>query len=244
MTSFEVISLCAGYNSSAVLKEVSFSVAPGTVTAITGLNGSGKSTLLKCMANLLKPFSGECRFDGIPVHSIRPAKLARKIAFCTQTHPDCGYLTVRELVEMGRFSCRESRSATRAAAEYAMELTGVIQSADRKMQELSSGIQQRVWLALALSQQPELLLLDEPSNFLDPAGRYYLSELLRNLQQKENLTIVLVTHDLDFVLRTSDFSAALKDGKLLMHGETSKTLDRAAIKEIYGIDYQVLSPIL
>ena len=240
MNSFEVSELSAGYGRNTVLHNVNFTLAPGSVTAITGLNGSGKSTLLKCMANLLSPFSGECLIDGVPVKSIRPHKLARKIAFCAQTHPDCSCLTVRELVEMGRFSYRESRSATRNAAEHAMLLTGVSAFAERKMHELSGGISQRVWLSLALAQQPELLLLDEPSNFLDPAGKYALAELLRDLKQKENITIVLVTHDLELVVRSSDFVIALKEGTLLKCGETSKTLDSGAIREIYGIDYQPL----
>lgn len=240
MNSFQVADLCAGYGSNTVLHSVNFSLVPGTVTAITGLNGSGKSTLLKCMANLITPFSGNCLLDSVPVKDIKPSKLARRIAFCAQMHPDCGYLTVRELVEMGRFSFRESKPATRHAAEYAMNLTGVSGFADRKMHELSGGICQRVWLSLALAQQPELLLLDEPSNFLDPAGKYALAELLRNLKNKENITIVLVTHDLELVIRSSDFVIALKDGKLVKSGETHNTLDVNAIKEIYGINYQPL----
>ena len=237
MNSFEVENLCAGYGKVEVLHNVSFSIAPDTITAVTGLNGSGKSTLLKCMANLLTPFSGECRFDGVSVHSIKPSKLARKIAFCSQKHPDCGYLTVQEVVEMGRFSYRESRKMTRETAAGAMELTGVIQYANRKMEEISPGVQQRVWLSLALAQTPELLLLDEPSNFLDPAGKCALAELLRDLKSKKNLTVVFVTHDLELVLNASDRMVALKDGAVLKCGTTRHELDRAAVKEIYGIEY-------
>ena len=237
MNFFEVKNLCAGYGKREVLHNIDFSLVPDTITAVTGLNGSGKSTLLKCMVNLLTPFSGECLFDTVPVRKIKPFDLAKKIAFCTQKHPDCSYLTVMELVEMGRFSYRESRSDARIASEEAMVLTGVIEFADRKMGELSPGVQQRAWLALALAQNPQLLLLDEPSNFLDPAGKYALAELLGSLKCKKRITIVFVTHDLELVLNASDRIIALKDGRVLKNGDTVKVLDRSVVKDIYGIDY-------
>ena len=237
MKSFEVKNLCAGYGRHQVLHDISFTVTPGSITAITGLNASGKTTLLKCIANLIAPFSGECLLDGVSVRTLKPAILAKKIAFCAQKHPDCGYLTAREVVEMGRFSYRESRQATAIAADEAMELTGVASFAGIKMSELSPGVQQRVWIALALAQQPEMLLLDEPTNFLDPAGKQALGELLVELRQNRKITILFVTHDLELVINSSDDVTALKDGTLLMCGKTADIITGKAVREIYGIDY-------
>lgn len=241
MNSFEVKNLCAGYGRCEVLHDISLAISSGCITAITGLNASGKSTLLKCMANQMAPFSGACLFDGVPVRSFKPACLAKKIAFCTQKHPDCGYLTVREVVEMGRFSYRESRKATSSAADEAMALTGVADSAGCRMSALSPGVQQRVWIALALAQQPEMLLLDEPSNFLDPAGKQALGKLLVELRNSRNITILFVTHDLELAVNYSDDVIALKDGALLMCGKTADIINKKAVREIYGIEYHLVA---
>ena len=199
-----------------------------------GSNACGKTTLLKCMANIIRPFSGGCFFDDFPLSGFKAKKLAEKISFCAQEHPDCSWLTVRELVSVGRYPCSEN---SETAVTNAISLTGISDYSEMKLGELSGGTLRRVWLALSLARQPELLLLDEPSNFLDPAQKQNLAALLRNLQSERGMTIVMVTHDLELMSRVSDFVVALKEGRVIKKGTPGMMNKPEVLQEIYGENY-------
>lgn len=232
MNSFTINDLSAGYGSKTILSDINADIPAGNTTAITGCNACGKTTLLKCMANIIRPRSGACLLDGIPLDRYKNKTLAEKISYCPQDHPDCSYLNVKELISIGRYPCS---SNTDSAVEDAMKLAGVTEYADMKLGELSGGTQHRVWLALALARQPEILLLDEPSNFLDPAQKQLLADLLNRLKTERGITVVMVTHDLELISNAADFVLALKDGRIIKKGTSGIMRDPEVLQEIYSI---------
>ena len=235
MKSFSVHSLKAGYGKTEVLHGVDIDIPINQTTAIVGANGCGKTTLLKCMANIIKPFDGVCLLDDIALKKIKPRELARRIAYCAQEHPDCGFMTVRELVSMGRYPYgNEPKSVTDKAVDEAMTLAGVFDCANFRLGELSSGYSHRAWLALALARQPELLLLDEPTNFLDPLKKQQFADILQYLKREKMVTVVMVTHDLQFVSQTADKVIAVKEGRAVETGTVSEVMNNAFIEEIYA----------
>lgn len=236
MNSFEIKALSAGYGKHTVLHDIDLTVTPGKITVLIGSNASGKSTLLKCMANIKKPINGACLLDDVPLHSMPRRDVAKKIALCSQTHPDCGYLTVSELVAMGRFPYgKEKSDAAKEITDEAMELAGVTSYRDTPLRELSGGTLQRAWIAMALARRPELLLLDEPTNFLDPLRKNELADLLCSLRDKQKITIVTVTHDLEFAARTADYCAALKEGRVIGYGNREIINSKNELTQIYGL---------
>lgn len=234
MKNFYVRELYSGYGKKEILHDISLDIHAGGITAVTGSNACGKTTLLKCMANIIRPFSGGCFIDDLPLSGFKTKILAEKISFCAQEHPDCSWLTVRELVSIGRYPCSEN---SETAVTEAMHLAGVADYSEMKLGELSGGTLQRAWLALALARQPELLLLDEPSNFLDPAQKQNLAVLLRNLKNDRGITIVIVTHDLELISQVSDFVIALKDGRVIKKGTSGMMREPEVLQEIYGGNY-------
>ena len=236
MKSFVISGLSCQYGRKEVLHHVDVEIPAGAITSIIGSTGSGKTTLLKAMANMICPSSGACLFDDTDIRKISRRTLAQKLAFFAQEHPDCGYLTVYELVSMGRYPHgNESAEKFREAVENAMRLAGVEEFAHQRLSELSSGTVQRAWLALALAQEPELLLLDEPGNFLDPAKKLMLAATLQQLKEEKNLTIVMVTHDIDLAIKSSDHIIALSDGRVIKKGLPAEFSGRETLEEIYGI---------
>ena len=232
MKSFAVKNLCAGYGSKRVLHDINADIPIGKITAITGSNACGKTTLLKCMGNILAPQAGDCFIDDLPMKSFKSKVVAEKISFCAQEHPDCSYLTVKELVSIGRYPCG---SNSEKAVDDAMALASVGDYAQKKLGELSGGTLHRAWLALALARQPELLLLDEPSNFLDPAQKQNLFTLLCRLKNERGMTVVMVTHDLELIFRTADCVLALKDGRIIKKGTPDMMNESEVLQEIYSL---------
>ena len=234
MKCFSVKQLCAGYGKKKILHDICIDIPADTVTAIVGSNGCGKTTLLKCMAGIIKPFSGNCYIDGTVLSSIAPRERARRIAFCSQQHPDCSYLTVKELVAMGRHPYgNESEKVSAQAVEEALQLADICEFSNCRLGELSSGTIHRAWLALALAQQPELLLLDEPTNFLDPLKKQQLSQIFRYLKQEKNTTVVLITHDINFIANSAENVIALKNGSVLCQKTAQEMMSDSVLSEIY-----------
>ena len=235
MKSFTVNSLRAGYGRKEVLCGIDMDIPVNRISAIVGSNGCGKTTLLKCMANILKPFAGICRIDGKILSAIKQRDLAKRIACCTQDHSDCSYFTVRELVKMGRYPYgNESAAVSEKAVSEAMQLVNLEEFADCRLGELSYGTAHRAWLALALAQQPELLLLDEPTNFLDPLKKQQLAQTLKYLKEEREVTVVMVTHDTEFISDCADNVTALKEGRVIRHGDAASVFTADAVSEIYS----------
>ena len=224
----ELRNLTAGYGEKTIIRDISLTFPPGTVTAILGVNGCGKSTLLKAAAGLIPLMGGEVLAD---------EPRARNIAYLPQTRrlPE---LTALRLVLHGRFPWlgwpRIYRPADHAAARAAMERLGVAQFADTPMSELSGGTRQKIYLAMALAQEAPTILLDEPTSFLDPGHQLRLMELCRTLAA-EGRAVVLVLHDLPLALRFADRLAVLDGGELTALGTPEELLTSKILEEIFGV---------
>jgi len=202
----EADDLAVGYGARSVLDGLSLGIDRSTVTALIGPNGSGKSTLLRTLARLLVPTAGTVRLDGQELHRLPSREVARRLAVLPQAPSTPASLTVGELVEQGRFphagALRMLRRQDHAAVRRALADTGMEAFADRAIDELSGGERQRAWIALALAQDAPILLLDEPTTFLDIGHQLDLLELVRSLNRERGLTVVLVLHDLNLPPRT------------------------------------------
>jgi iron complex transport system ATP-binding protein len=231
------------YGASPVLCGVSFEVKPGAVTTLMGANACGKTTLLRCMTKGLKPAAGRVLLDKRDITDIKLRDFARRAAIVHQKNSAPDDLTVEKLVAYGRIPhssmlrARTERDAERIA--WAMDATGVTDLADKAMGALSGGQRQRAFLAMALAQDTRLLFLDEPTTFLDVRYQVETLRLIRELNEKHGITVVMVLHDINQALAYSDEVIGLKDGKILTRGAPNQVIDSAMIHALYGIALEV-----
>jgi iron complex transport system ATP-binding protein len=227
-----------------ILREVSLEVGRGEFLTVIGPNGAGKSTLLRCLDGILAPSSGGVLIDGRSIEDYGRRELARTVSYVPQ--PDAGPLdySVRSFVEMGRFSHISAWAALTEndakAVDGAMELTAVAELADRSMSSLSGGERQRASIAAALAQGGSVLLLDEPTSFLDYRHQVQILDLLDRLHDENGMTIVAVTHDLNSTVASSDWVLALKDGRVTATGKPAELLDADALAAIYDARFRLI----
>lgn len=235
--------LCLGYASRHVVKDVSLEIGAGEMVAIIGPNGSGKSTLLRGMSRLQKPESGRVLLGETDIRSLGTRQVARLLAILPQS-PEGGVdLTVRELTWRGRYPHQGIlQRATRPdfeAVEWAMNAADVGSFADRPLGSLSGGERQRAWIALALAQQPKVLLLDEPTSFLDLAHQVEIMMLLRKLN-REGMTVVAVLHDLFLAGRHADRVVAIRDGRVEFDGLPREVFEPRALERVFSVPMMIL----
>jgi len=240
MTEFGARALRFSYGTREVLHGIDLDFPEGSVTTVCGANGSGKSTLLRCLARQLVPSSGGCFLDGRDLRRYSPRAFARRVAYMPQQRPLPAAFTVREMVLCGRYPCRASRREDEEAAERAMHLAGCSGLAGRRLTELSGGERQRAFLALALAQEPETLLMDEPTAGFDPGGQLEFISLVRRLNRETGLTAVMVLHDLNLALRCSDRIAGLRDGTLRFAGPAAEAVTPRRIADLFGVEGEVM----
>ena len=216
----ELRDVTAGYGGTPVLRNVTFSVPAGSLTALIGPNGCGKTTLLRAAARQLPLSGGGILLDGRPISAYGRTEFARKAAFMPQVR-SVPAITVGALVSHGRFPhlgfSRRLRPEDRDAVQAAMEATGVVEWAHRDLRSLSGGERQRVYLAMALAQGTDLILLDEPTTYLDPGRQFELLDLIASLPGRGK-TVFMVLHDLAHALRYSDRLVLLEQGRLVQQG--------------------------
>ena len=234
----------AGYGGRAVVRGVSLELVPGGVTAIVGPNGGGKSTLLRALAGAHRPSQGSILLDGIPLRNLPPRALARRLAFLPQSPPVPTGTTVRELVAYGRYAhqgpFRRASAADREAVAGALAATAVTALADRPVQELSGGERQRALIAMVLAQQAGVLLLDEPTTFLDLRHQVEVLRLLRQLANDHSITIGAVLHDLNQAAACADQVAVLANGELIAAGPPAQVVTAATVRAAFGLDVTVI----
>ncbi len=222
-----------------VLKPVSFDLTPGKITAIVGPNGSGKSTLLKLLSGLLTPASGSVLLGEKPLASWPRKTLARELALLPQHSPVPLGMSVAELVACGRYPHAGPFGRLVAddhrAINSALSRVDMAHYAPRLVDCLSGGEMQRVWLAMVLAQETGILLLDEPTSWLDIAHQLRLLEIVRNLNEKLNTTIVWVLHDLNQALQYSDEILLMSNGEMVRKGVANQVLDSEVISAIFGV---------
>ncbi|MBW8318293.1 MAG: ABC transporter ATP-binding protein [Rhizobium sp.] len=237
--------LSAGYGETLVLDELSLAVPPGKITTIVGANACGKSTLLRTMSRLLAPRQGHVLLDGKSVHRTPTRELARTLGLLPQSPIAPEGITVADLVSRGRhphqgmFS-RWTRQDDEAVAG-ALNATKTADLADRPVDELSGGQRQRVWIAMALAQQTEILLLDEPTTFLDISHQVEVLDLLTDLNHTRGTTIVMVLHDLNLAARYADHLVAIEGGRLHVAGRPEDVLNEQTVREVFGLESRIIT---
>ena len=239
----EILKACGlslGYGKAEIVHEVTASIHRAEIAAIIGPNGSGKSTLLKALARLLEPRAGRVEFMGEDLWQKTEREVAQKVAFLPQSAEPPGDITVMELVRMGRLPHRKfwdsfSKEDGEACRE-ALARTGMEKFSQRPILALSGGERQRARLAMALAQQPEVLLLDEPTTYLDIRHQLALMELVEKLHASLGLTVVMVLHDLNQAVRYSHHIIAIHDGQVLADGAPEAVFTEALVRELYGVE--------
>jgi iron complex transport system ATP-binding protein len=240
--------LTLGYDKVEVARDLSVAIPTGRITCIVGANACGKSTLLRALARLLKPKAGAVLLDGESIHRLPTKFVATRLGILPQSPIAPEGITVADLVARGRYPhqkwFRHWTSADEAVITEAMEATGTIDIATRPVDELSGGQRQRVWIAMALSQGTDLMLLDEPTTFLDLAHQVEVLDLLVDLNQSEQRTIVLVLHDLNHAARYSHHLIAMNAGRLVAQGPPADVITEALVEEVFGLRCRVvLDPV-
>jgi iron complex transport system ATP-binding protein len=236
--------LCVRLGEAEILDRVSLSIGGGEFLAVIGPNGAGKSTLLRCLDGVLDPVSGRVLIDGRPLADFGRRELARAVSYVPQ--PDAGpfEFTVRSYVEMGRYPHLRTWAAPTeadvAAVVEAMELTGVSALAGRSMASLSGGERQRASIAAALAQGGSILLLDEPTSFLDYRHQVQILDLIDRLHREKSLTVVAVTHDLNSIVASADSVLALKDGRVAFSGPPADLVDVQTLAAIFDADFRLI----
>ena len=233
---------------SPALNDVTLSIPRGTVTAIIGPNGSGKSTLLRALARLLRPETGSVLLDGAAIARMSPGQVARQIATLPQSPGSIQGMTVQELVEQGRYPhtglLRMLSDRDHAAVERALELTSSSRFRHRLLESLSGGERQRVWIALALAQEPRILLLDEPTTFLDINHQIQVLKLIQGLNREHGLTVVMALHDLNHASQYAERLVVLHGGRIVEEGPPSVVIREDVLASVFNVQAHIsVSPI-
>lgn len=235
----EVANLSAGYRQRTVLKEINARFPKGNITAIIGPNGSGKSTFLRVLARRLPLSSGSVKLNGINIDRYSALEFARHVAFLPQTPGNGVGYTVEELVGFGRFPHRSGKLINKRIVTKALERTGLLELRNRKMREISGGEQQRAWLAMVLAQQPEFLLLDEPSTFLDLRHQLEIMELLKTLNHELQITVIMVLHDPQLAALFSQRIMVIAKGEVVASGAPETVLTPELFAGIFGVSANI-----
>ncbi|MEV8508045.1 ABC transporter ATP-binding protein [Actinoplanes sp. NPDC051475] len=236
--------MTVGYDRRIISEHLDLEVPAGRFTAIIGPNACGKSTLLRALARLLKPTSGEVLLDGADIHG-RPAKeVARRLGLLPQSSIAPDGITVAELVARGRFPhqklIRQWSPADEAAVVAAMAATGVTELSGELVDTLSGGQRQRVWVAMVLAQQTPIVLLDEPTTFLDIAHQIELLELCVRLNREQGTTMVAVLHDLNQAARYADHLVVMKAGEVVAQGDPRRVLTAELVATVFGLGCRII----
>lgn len=238
--------ICFSYGSNAVLKGVSMEVAPGQVLSIVGPNGSGKSTLLRCMARVLKPRNGSVFLDGREAAQIGSRELARLLGYVPQAVGEAFSFTVLETVLMGRkphLNWGVAKKDLDVVAQV-MRFMELDEMARRQMDQLSGGQKQKVFIARALAQEPQVFLFDEPTSSLDIRHQLEVLELVGELARQKKRQVVMVLHDLNLAARFSDRMVMLKDGLIYAAGQPGEVLTPENVGAVYGVEASIVDSAL
>jgi iron complex transport system ATP-binding protein len=236
--------LTLGYDGDAVIKNIDLTIPRGKITALVGGNGCGKSTLLRGLARLLKPRGGTVYLDAADLFKLSTKDVAKKLGILTQSPVAPEGLTVRDLVACGRYPyqnwLQQWTKEDERMVELALEITTMKELAERELDTLSGGQRQRAWIAMALAQNTDILLLDEPTTFLDLAHQIEILDLLWELNQTQGRTLVMVLHDLNQACRYADYLVAVKEGNIYIQGKPEDVMTEAMVREVFGLECRII----
>lgn len=236
--------LTLAYGDRTIVDGLDIVIPPGRITAIVGANGCGKSTLLRALARLIAPREGQVILDGKALHGRPTKEIARTLGLLPQSPIAPEGIAVADLVGRGRHP-HQKLLARWSAHDYevvaaALAATGIEDLADRSVDELSGGQRQRAWIAMALAQETDILLLDEPTTFLDVAHQVEVLDLLTDLNRDQGTTIVMVLHDMNLAARYADHLFALRAGRVVASGAPAEVMTSALIREVFELDALVV----
>ena len=236
--------MTVGYEDRSIINGLNIDIPEGKFSVIIGPNGCGKSTLLKSFARLLRPQQGNVLLDGKSIYEIPTLRLARQIGLLPQSPLVPGGITVADLVSRGRFPYQNFLSqlskADYEAISAAMEAMGIMDLADKPVDSLSGGQRQRVWIALVLAQDTDILLLDEPTTYLDIAYQVEILDCLEKLNKYKKTTIVAILHDINLSIRYADHIFAMKGGRLIAEGAPRDIITTDLMRQIYGLECSII----
>lgn len=228
-----------GYGDALIIDSLNLTIPKGKITTVIGPNGCGKSTLIKTIARILKANSGAIYLDGKAISQTSTKDIARKMAILPQSAEAPAGLTVRELITYGRFPYQSKFGKQKRedldVIDWALESTGLTDLEARPVEALSGGQRQRVWIAMALAQDTEVVILDEPTTYLDMAHQLDILQLLNKLNKEQNKTIVMVLHDLNHASRFSHNLIAMRDGKVLQQGTPHEVMTAPNLQDVFQI---------
>ncbi|WP_436701018.1 ABC transporter ATP-binding protein [Nocardioides sp. BYT-33-1] len=233
-----------GYDRRVISEDLTLAVPDGSFTVIVGANGCGKSTLLRGLARLLRPRHGAVHLDGQAIQRYSSKEVARRLGLLPQAQVAPDGITVADLVARGRYPhqslLRQWTRSDEEAVREALAATDIEDLAERLVDELSGGQRQRVWLAMALAQRTEILLLDEPTTYLDIAHQVEVLDLCERLRVERGYTLVAVLHDLNLACRYATHLVAMKDGAVVAEGAPADVITEALVEDVYGLACRVV----
>ena len=239
-----VEALSSGYDKETVFTNLNTSIQKGKITTIIGPNGCGKSTLLKTIGRILQQKNGKVYLHGEDMMSMPTKAIAKRLALLSQSPVAPAQLKVDELISYGRFPHRKNigtlSKKDMEVIEWAMTVTKTIEYRNREINQLSGGQRQKVWLAMALAQETEILLLDEPTTYLDMAHQLEMLKIVKQLNKKHQCTVVMVLHDINHAARFSDELIAMRGGEIITTGTPKEILTKEVMKKVFQIDAKIM----
>lgn len=236
--------LVLGYDKKIIVQDLNIQIPEGKISVIIGGNGCGKSTFLKSLARLIQPFKGNITLNGTDIHQFKSKAFARNLGLLPQYCLVPSGIKVRDLVARGRFPYQDFFGGLKeedySIVEEAMKMMGIYELMDVEVESLSGGQRQRVWIAMVLAQDTDILLLDEPTTYLDIAYQLEILDLLIDLNRKKKTTIVMVLHDINLSARYADYIFALKKGKLIKEGTPREVITPETMREVFGIEGMIV----
>ncbi len=245
MSCISTKNLNISYGNLDIVKDLNLDIPKGKITTIIGSNGCGKSTILKTIARIIQPKSGDIFVNNINIKEQSPKDLAKVMAVLPQSPQAPSGLTVEELIAYGRFPHQKGfgkmNKEDNDIVTWALKSTGIEEFRERPMEALSGGQRQRAWIAMALAQQSEILILDEPTTYLDLAHQLEILKLLEDLNRKQGTTIVMVIHELNNAARFADHMIGVKKGKVVCEGTAHEVMTKENLKELFNIDAEIVN---
>ncbi|MBP2002269.1 iron complex transport system ATP-binding protein [Paenibacillus shirakamiensis] len=239
----EAQSVAIKYDGRTIIDNITLQVQEGEIVSIIGPNGSGKSTLLKSMSRLIPCERGCVRIGGQEIGTLSNKRVAQLLCMLCQSNQTPGDMTVEELVSYGRLPHKKwyerLDASDKEVVDWAIDRTGLATYRERLVGSLSGGEAQRAWIAMALAQRPKILMLDEPTTYLDIAHQLEVLELVRSINRELGITVVMVLHDLNQASAYSDRICVLRDGQVMMTGSPKDVLTPELIRDVYGVEAEI-----